>query len=276
MKNAALKIIGLVTLTFMVACGNDPVAPMIAEIETIVIDGYGVTKTYVTEVDYRNGNEVDVVRYYEDYRQSAQKSFYYNIDMNRIKRIDYSYPDSDDDFTIHAERNGDEQLTRLYDPSTSSITDIRFSYSQDRRTSESGTDYRATHTYNSSGDLENSRKDNYAVNLRWVDGVLNSFRETMYGISFKMTYNYFNDRIFDIYQDDIVCNISYDDQGRISEIHTFYIDEVREVITTYHYREGTVVGVQPTPAFPGGQYFGMDGKPLTEIPEVSLHGYNVF
>ena len=57
MKNSALKILSLMTLTFAIACGHDPASPMITEIETVVLYDYEVNQQYFTEIDYRNGNE---------------------------------------------------------------------------------------------------------------------------------------------------------------------------------------------------------------------------
>ena len=68
---------------------------------------------------------------------------------------------------------------------------------------------------------------------------------------------------------------SYDEQGRIEEISTYFSGSNFRKITTYRYADGTVAGAQPTPEFEGGIYFGMDGKPLAELPMITLKGFSI-
>jgi len=275
MKNSALKLLGLITLTLTVACGDNTAAPMIAEIETILLHDYEVEEHYITEIDYRNGNEVDLVSVYSGNTQIGNKSFYYDIDDNVVTRIDYNYESSALNFTMLADYNSDLQLTKLFCPNASPDESIKLGYKQDRLSSLRSSDYNVSHDYNFNGELERSTKDDLEISLRWTDGLIKSLRETLSGDSVKTDFFYDGDRLHDVSTDEFMSFITYDDQGRITEIHTMYLHFPIDVYTTYRYQEGTVAGVQPTPAFTGGDHFGMDGKPLTEIPAITLYGFNI-
>ena len=110
MKNSALKILSLMTLTFAVACGGDPAAPMITEIETVSLEGSRQIFHTIVEINYCNGNEIDLVSTYRDGELRERLSYFYDIDNNLVTRIDTIDRHSNVE-TWLAEYNSDSEIS---------------------------------------------------------------------------------------------------------------------------------------------------------------------
>jgi hypothetical protein len=275
MKNAALKILGLMTFTLLVACGDDPAAPMITEIETSYIQDNQISSHVLTEVDYRNGNEIDFVSTYRDGQLSEQSSYYYDSENDLVNRIDSTYRESQV-ATMLAEYDSNSNLSSLSRPSNSVTGSVRFRYKNGYLSSISSANFDFQLTYNQKNQLEMTESSDFSINFRWTDDVLTSLRTTNSYETSKTEFFYNPEgKIYKTIVGTNESQIFYDEQGRIEEISTYFSGSNFRKITTYRYADGTVAGAQPTPEFEGGIYFGMDGKPLAELPMITLKGFSI-
>lgn len=273
MKNSALKILSLMTLTFAVACGDDPAAPMIAEIETVLLDGSQELSRTVVEIDYRNGNEVDLVSTYRNGELRERLSYYYDIDNNLVNRIDISSGDSKIQ-TWLAEYNSDSEISFIRQSGSPRVDGVTLSYANGNLVSQRGPNLNVRYIYNHADQLGTLKTGYNVTDFRWNGDLLTSTRTTTDGWSETVEFDYNEDgAIIAASYDSYRTEIFYDNEGRVHEVINYYGSLSSRSITTYRYTEGTVASVQPNLNFMGGHHFGMDGKPLAQVPMVTLDGF---
>ena len=165
MRNSTLKILSLMTLTFAVACGDDPAAPMITEIDTIVLDGSMVLSHTIVEIDYRNGNEVDMVSVFENGSPQVQRTFHYDPEHHSVNQIDIKLFGSDT-HTMMAKYNENLDISLIYDEVTTESNGTKLLYENGNLIAHQGPNLDVHHTYNQLGQLELSKTDRYHRNFR--------------------------------------------------------------------------------------------------------------
>ena len=273
MKNSALKILSLMTLTFAVACGGDPAAPMITEIETVSLEGSRQVFHTIVEINYRNGNEIDLVSTYRDGELRERLSYFYDIDNNLVTRIDTIDRHSNVE-TWLAEYNSDSEISFMRKSGSPRADGVTLSYANGNLVSQRGPDLNVRYIYNDDDQLVTAKTDHNIKDFRWDGDLLTSTLTTNEGWDYEVEFEYNeNGALTAASYDSYRTEIFYDDEGRVHEVIKYYGSLSSRTITTYRYTEGTVAGVQPNLDFLGGHYFGMDGKPLAKVPMVTLEGF---
>lgn len=275
MKKSALKIISLMTFTLVMACGDDSAAPMITEIKTMVVDGPMIRSSTVMEIDYRNGNEVDLVSVYRNGVHYEERAYYYDPHNRSVDRIDLTLLGSKTQ-TMLAEYNEHSDISLIYEDGSTRASGTSLQYEDGFLISHKGPNLDVLHTYSNDGRLESSKTANTHLNLRWTDALLTSIRKTSEGATFNTQFEYNKDgQVTHVSSELEETEITYDVRGRIHKVIRSFGNLSHRSITTYKYAEGTIAGVQPTLDFMGGEHFGMDGRPRFLIPMVTFQGFNI-
>ena len=222
MKNSALKILSLMTLTFAVACGGDPAAPMITEIETVSLEGSRQIFHTIVEINYRNGNEIDLVSTYRDGELRERLSYFYDIDNNLVTRIDTIDRHSNVE-TWLAEYNSDSEISFMRKSGSPRADGVTLSYANGNLVSQRGPDLNVRYIYNDDDQLVTAKTDHNIKDFRWDGDLLTSTLTTNEGWDYEVEFEYNeNGALTAASYDSYRTEIFYDDEENhsISEFRT--------------------------------------------------------
>ena len=234
MKNSALKTLSLMTLTLAIACGHDP-ASEVTEIETVVLDGNRQVSRKVVEIDYRNGNEVDMVSTYRDGELREQLSYFYDMENNLVTRIDTIDPDSNVEKWL-AEYNNDSKFPSFDSQVVNEADGVSLSYANGNLVSQReppGLNVR--YIYNGIDRLVTAKTDFSVQDFRWNGDLLTSTRTTNEGWRLPSSSLNTMKPVPSLLLATIpyTTEIFYDDEGRVHEVVTYYGGLSSRTITTY-------------------------------------------